>query len=60
MPTKHAIKTGKRIHVRCRRCGRRAYHVRLGTCAACGYGATPRLREYAWQRKDLQRTRRLI
>jgi translation initiation factor IF-3 len=30
MPTKHALHTGKRIHIRCRRCGRRSYHVRLG------------------------------
>ena len=38
MPTKHAIHRGKRVHIRCRRCGRRAYHIRQKTCAACGYG----------------------
>ncbi|MCX6643549.1 MAG: 50S ribosomal protein L37e [Candidatus Bathyarchaeota archaeon] len=60
MPTKHALHTGKRIHIRCRRCGRRSYHVRLATCAACGYGVTSKLRHYNWMRKDLQRTHRLI
>ncbi|MGD0802593.1 MAG: 50S ribosomal protein L37e [Candidatus Bathyarchaeia archaeon] len=60
MPSKHAIHTGKRTHMRCRRCGRRAYHMRLGVCAACGFGKTPTLRHYNWMRKDLQRTHRLI
>ncbi len=46
--------------MRCRRCGRRAFHIRLGVCAACGFGETKTLRHYQWMRKDLQRTRRLI
>jgi large subunit ribosomal protein L37e len=60
MPTKHALHTGKRIHIRCRRCGRRAYHVRLAKCAACGFGETKTLRQYNWGRKDLQRTHRIV
>ncbi|MBC8498088.1 50S ribosomal protein L37e [Candidatus Bathyarchaeota archaeon] len=59
MPTKHAIHHGKRIHVRCRRCGRRAYHLRQRTCAACGYGASPKLRRNSWATKKLNRSTRL-
>ncbi|MCS7095934.1 MAG: 50S ribosomal protein L37e [Candidatus Bathyarchaeota archaeon] len=51
---KHA---GKTVHIRCRRCGRRAYHVRKKRCAACGYGRTKRIRRYCWQTKTLNRER---
>jgi large subunit ribosomal protein L37e len=60
MPTKAAIHRGKTIHIRCRRCGRRAYHIRRKICAACGVGKTSRQNSYSWSRKDLQRTRRLL
>jgi len=50
---------GKTVHIRCRRCGRRSYHVRKKRCAACGYGASTRIRRYSWQTKDISR-RRLI
>jgi large subunit ribosomal protein L37e len=60
MPTKAAIHRGKTIHIRCRRCGRRAYHIRRKICAACGFGKTSRQNSYSWSRKDLQRTRRLL
>jgi large subunit ribosomal protein L37e len=60
MPSKQAIHHGKRIHIQCRRCGRRAYHVVKKVCAACGYGGTARLRRLAVSRKDLQRTRRIV
>ncbi|MCW4035044.1 MAG: 50S ribosomal protein L37e, partial [Candidatus Bathyarchaeota archaeon] len=33
----------KTVHIRCRRCGRRAYHVTEKRCAACGYGKTTRI-----------------
>ncbi len=59
MPTKHAIHHGKRVHIRCRRCGRRAYHIRNKACAACGYGATARIRKLSNNRKPLQRNRRI-
>ncbi|TET71148.1 50S ribosomal protein L37e [Candidatus Bathyarchaeota archaeon] len=59
MPTKHALHTGKRVHIKCRRCGRRAYHIRQKTCSACGYGGSSRLRGYSWGRKSLNRSRRL-
>jgi large subunit ribosomal protein L37e len=38
-------KMGKRkTHVTCPRCGRRAYHQRKKRCAACGFGASKRLK----------------
>ncbi|MCJ7768081.1 50S ribosomal protein L37e [Candidatus Bathyarchaeota archaeon] len=48
---------GKNVHIRCRRCGRRAYHVTKKRCAACGYGETPRIRTYSWRTKTLLRER---
>ncbi|MDH4215252.1 MAG: 50S ribosomal protein L37e [Candidatus Odinarchaeota archaeon] len=38
--------------IRCRRCGRRSYHVRHKKCAACGFGASARLRQYNWAHKN--------
>ncbi len=52
---------GKKIgtkHIRCRRCGRRSYHVSKGYCAACGYGRSAKIRKYAWQTRDLRRNRK--
>jgi large subunit ribosomal protein L37e len=40
-------------HIRCRRCGRRAYHVRKKVCAACGFGRSKRMRKYSWQNKKV-------
>ncbi|MBS7633077.1 50S ribosomal protein L37e [Candidatus Bathyarchaeota archaeon] len=50
-------RAGKTVHIRCRRCGRRAYHVRKKRCAACGYGESAEIRKYSWQTKNLQRER---
>ncbi|MBT7938593.1 MAG: 50S ribosomal protein L37e, partial [Euryarchaeota archaeon] len=33
-------KRQKTTHIRCRRCGRNAYHKQKSICASCGYGAT--------------------
>jgi len=41
-------KSGKKTHIRCRRCGNRSYHIRKKRCASCGYGASKRLRSYNW------------
>ncbi|MCW3992778.1 MAG: 50S ribosomal protein L37e [Candidatus Bathyarchaeota archaeon] len=60
MPTKTAIHRGKRVHIRCRRCGRRAYHIRKKRCAACGYGESSRLSGPSWGRKDLNRSKRIV
>ncbi|MGZ3733028.1 MAG: 50S ribosomal protein L37e [Parachlamydiaceae bacterium] len=48
---------GKTVHIKCRRCGRRAYHVRHKRCGACGFGETTTIRHYTWMRKTLQRVR---
>jgi len=39
---------GKTVHIMCRRCGRRAYHVRNKRCGACGFGETKTIRHYKW------------
>lgn len=35
-------------HMRCRRCGRHAYHVQKKKCASCGFGKTAKIRRYNW------------
>ncbi len=44
-------KRNKKTHIACRRCGKRAYHIRKKVCAACGYGRSKRIRSYSWQWK---------
>lgn len=44
-------KSGKKNFIRCRRCGKPTYHVRKKKCSACGFGKTPRMRKYSWQKK---------
>ena len=50
-------RAGRTLHIRCRRCGRRAYNVRKKRCGACGYGETAAIRGYKWQTKTLSRAR---
>ncbi|MEM0058239.1 MAG: 50S ribosomal protein L37e [Candidatus Bathyarchaeia archaeon] len=50
-------RAGKTLHIRCRRCGRRAYNVSKKRCAACGYGKSTKIRRYSWQTKNLNRER---
>ncbi|MBT8171726.1 50S ribosomal protein L37e [Candidatus Bathyarchaeota archaeon] len=45
----------KTVHIKCRRCGRRAYGVKTKKCAACGYGESSKIRRYSWQTKTLNR-----
>jgi len=44
-------KSGKKNMIRCRRCGKPAYHMRKSKCASCGFGASARMRVYAWLKK---------
>ncbi|MBD3263138.1 50S ribosomal protein L37e [Candidatus Woesearchaeota archaeon] len=44
-------RSGKKTHVRCRRCGKHTYHARKGYCASCGFGKTKKMRKYNWQNK---------
>ncbi|MDI6825602.1 MAG: 50S ribosomal protein L37e [Candidatus Aenigmarchaeota archaeon] len=48
----------KRTHVLCRRCGRRSFHIRKRRCSACGFGESSKIREYAWQNRDVRRNRK--
>ncbi|RLI62694.1 MAG: 50S ribosomal protein L37e [Candidatus Asgardarchaeum californiense] len=50
-------KKNKKTHIRCRRCGRRAYNVRKKRCAACGFGASKKIRRYNWQNKKVNKVR---
>ena len=45
-------KKGRRkLHIRCRRCGKASYHKKKKVCAHCGYGKTTTIRKYKWQKK---------
>ncbi|MFH1682422.1 MAG: 50S ribosomal protein L37e, partial [Candidatus Woesearchaeota archaeon] len=44
-------RSGKRTHLRCRRCGSSSYHKTKKRCSACGYGETSTVRKYSWQKK---------
>lgn len=43
--------SGKVTHTRCRRCGKRTYHLSKRVCASCGYGKSAKLRSYNWNKK---------
>jgi ribosomal protein L37E len=47
-------KRQKRTHILCRRCGKRALHIRTGICSACGFGnskrSTPGRTRRVWER----------
>jgi large subunit ribosomal protein L37e len=47
----HGKKSGKKTHIRCRRCGEHSYHIHKKRCASCGYGLGPKIRTYAWLKK---------
>ncbi len=44
-------------HIRCRRCGRHAFNVAKGYCAACGFGRSKRIRKYSWSSRKVNRKR---
>jgi large subunit ribosomal protein L37e len=46
-----------RLHIRCRRCGKAAYHKIKKTCSSCGYGNSSRLRRYNWHKKTVSKVR---
>ncbi|PUA32606.1 MAG: 50S ribosomal protein L37e [Zestosphaera tikiterensis] len=46
-----------KTHIRCRRCGRHAYNVAKGYCAACGFGRSKRIRRYSWANKKVNKVR---
>jgi len=44
-------KSGKTNMIHCRRCGKRTYHKSKKVCSSCGFGASPKMRSYSWQKK---------
>jgi len=48
-----------RIHIRCRRCGKTAYHKIQSICSSCGYGKTKKLRRYNWDKKTVTKKRKI-
>ncbi len=44
-------KSGKKTHIKCRRCGGTSYHMRKKKCASCGYGETAKIRSFNWSKK---------
>lgn len=47
-------KSSGKLHIMCRRCGKRSYHMKKGVCASCGYGASSKLRNYNWMRSKVK------
>lgn len=50
-----AMNKGKRnnkTHGKCRRCGKKAFNLSKGVCAACGFGKTSKREDF---NKDKQR-----
>ncbi|RZN14831.1 MAG: 50S ribosomal protein L37e [Methanosarcinales archaeon] len=45
-------KRQKRTHIKCRRCGKVAFHTSKKACSSCGFGRTKRMRNYKWQRRS--------
>ncbi|MEM2874138.1 MAG: 50S ribosomal protein L37e [Candidatus Nanoarchaeia archaeon] len=43
-------RTGKKSHLRCRRCGKHSYNFQKKHCSSCGF-PNKRLRKYSWQNK---------
>jgi len=53
MGTEGAMRKGKRnkhVHGKCRRCGKGAFHLSRGICAACGFGRSKKIRRYGWMK----------
>ncbi len=43
-------KARKVLHVTCRRCGKKSFHIRKKVCASCGFGKTSKIRSYNWHK----------
>jgi len=41
-------KRNKKTHGVCRRCGKKAFNLKEGYCASCGFGKSKKLRDYNW------------
>ena len=45
------MRSGKKNHIVCRRCGRHSYHVSRNICSSCGYGRASKKRQRNSARK---------
>ncbi|MBT3464438.1 50S ribosomal protein L37e [archaeon] len=43
-------RSGKTTHMHCRRCGKKAYHMKKKKCSSCGFGVSARIRDYNWKK----------
>jgi large subunit ribosomal protein L37e len=43
-------KQSKQLHMHCRRCGEKTYHMKKKVCSSCGYGKSAKIRKYSWQK----------
>ncbi len=41
-------KRNKRTHGKCRRCGKKAFHLKKKVCSSCGFGETAKRRDFEW------------
>jgi len=44
-------KKNKKLHIHCRRCGKKSYHIKKKVCSACGFGKSKRIKKFSWQWK---------
>lgn len=44
-------RSGKKSHMKCRRCGEMSYHMTKKVCSSCGYGKSSKTRSYSWAKK---------
>jgi large subunit ribosomal protein L37e len=44
-------KKNKEKVVACRRCGKVSYNLRHNTCSHCGFGASSKMRNFAWAKE---------
>ncbi|BDC36377.1 MAG: 50S ribosomal protein L37e [Candidatus Methanoliparum thermophilum] len=45
-------KRNKTVHIRCRRCGKVAFHKSKRVCAACGFKRGSKRTSYNWRKKS--------
>ena len=45
-------KSGKKLHIACRRCGKMTYHMKHKICSSCGFGNSSKMRSYNWQKPN--------
>ncbi len=44
-------KSSGKLHIICRRCGKKSYHMKRKVCSSCGYGRSKKLRNPVKKRK---------